>query len=258
MNRLLGILMVFGLTSVQAEDKAAQLEFGYAEACPHMCPYNEQKGFTTDIARTIFEKRGYRVTFVALPWARAAYQAMQGELDGVLSAGKLETPGMIFPELEIAEQSDCFYGKDSDPWQAGDASSFLNRTTIIFNGWVNERRYRKALGDEVYQQTFEEFSIDSRYYERVLEMVRRGRAHAFWMDSTVFGYLQKHNPELDSRGIKNLGCVGHQYLYLALTPQTQVRSEKLAVEFSEGMQALRDSGELANILQTYGLKDWRH
>ncbi len=37
-----------------------------------MCPDAEQKGFTTDIVRSIYERQGYRVTFVALPWARAS------------------------------------------------------------------------------------------------------------------------------------------------------------------------------------------
>ena len=232
------------------------LQFGYTEACPHMCPSDKNKGFTTDIARAIFEHEGYQVKFVDLPWARAAANTLNGQLDGVLSAGKEETPDLLFPTMEIALQSDCFYGKKSDSWVAGKAETFLNRKTIIFNGWVNEKLFQKTLGLKSYNASFEPFSLDQHYTQRVLNMIKLDRANAFWMDINVFAYY-KRNKQSDVAGIKSLGCIKHQNLYLALSPKNKMLSAKLADQFDRGMKRLRSSSELDNILQKYGLNDWR-
>lgn len=250
------LLLSLLLNMVQAQEGKQHLTFGFTEACPHMCPNSTDKGFTVDIAKAIYEKQGYQVKFMALPWARAAANTLEGYLDGVLSTGKKEAPGLLFPEIEIAVQSDCFFGRSSDSWIATDANSFRNRKTIVFKGWVNEEVYRATLGNETYNETFEEFSIDEHYNERVANMVLLGRADAFWMDINVFAYFTKNNPTLIENKIKNLGCVEHQNLYLALSPKNKKLSDKLARTFNEGMKELRSSGALTEILHKYGLKDW--
>ena len=257
--KFINILIIFSLlfpTAIKAEDKKPPLRFGYTEACPHMCPYDEKKGFTTDIAKAIFEHAGHQVRFIDLPWARAAANTLNGDLDGVLSAGKEETPDLIFPTMEIAQQSDCFYGKSSDSWIAGNAKTFLSRKTIIFKGWVNEKLFQKELGLINYNASFEPFSIDQDYTQRVLDMVNLDRANAFWMDINVFAYYKRNNPNKVT-GIKNLGCIKHQNLYLALSPKNRKLSAKLSDQFDRGIKRLRSSMELNNILQKYGLNDWR-
>ena len=253
---LLLILSLLFPAVIKAQDKKPLLQFGYAEACPHMCPYDKNKGFTTDIARAIFEHYGYRVKFIDLPWARAAANTLNGDLEGVLSAGKEETPDLVFPTMEIAQQSDCFFGKSSDIWKAGNAETFLYRKTIIFKGWANEKLFQKELGLKRYNASFESFSIDQYYTLRVLNMVNLNRANAFWMDINVFAYFKRNNPD-EVTDIKNLGCIKHQNLYLALSPQNKALSATLSKEFDRGMKKLRSSRKLDSILQKYGLNDWR-
>ncbi|WP_172449228.1 substrate-binding periplasmic protein [Bowmanella denitrificans] len=252
------LYLIIGLAfTVTAENEKPVLKFGYTEACPHMCPNEENQGFTTDIARSIFvEQFGYTVEFYALPWARAVADVAKGELHGVLSAGKDETPELWFPEREIAVQSDCFIGLASDNWVAGDIYSFLNRRTIVFKGWANESAYRAALGSSQYEELFDDFSIDSRYMERVVNMVKLGRADAFWMDVNVYAYYQQRYPQLFDAQLKNLGCIKFQYLYLAFSPAFEQLSAQLMAEFDEGMQQLRKTGDLVSILQRYGVQDW--
>jgi polar amino acid transport system substrate-binding protein len=245
------------ISSLQAAEDKPLIKFGYAEACPHMCPNDNKKGFTTDIARSIFESLGYEVKFYALPWARAAAQALSGELNGVLSAGKDETPLLLFPEIEIALQSDCFIGRKNDEWMPTGADSFVNRHTIVFRGWANEIAYRKAMGDKLYEELFDEFSIDENYMQRVVNMVKLNRAQAFWMDINVFNYYRTRHVALFADQFKNLGCIKFQNLYLAFSPAYPELSEKLMSEFDTGMALLRKSGELNGILQNYGLSDWR-
>lgn len=238
-------------------DDTQIVRFGYADACPHMCPKGENQGFTVDIVRAIFEASGIQVQFVDLPWARAAKMALNGELDGVLSAGRAETPEMLFPQQELAFQQDCFYGNANDYWHPTDALSFAGRTSIVFSGWVNEAEYLQSLGADGYHRAFVEFSIDTEYIARVTNMVRRHRADAFWMDPTVYAYSKNLYPQLLDNSLKLLGCVKEQKLYLALTPAKPELSKQLADIFDQRMPLLRQSGQLAEILNRYGLTDWQ-
>ncbi len=259
MKALMFLVILLMSVELLADSKTMPpLHFGYAEACPHMCPDNANKGFTVDIARVIFEESGYKVIFHAFPWARAAANARSGKLDGVLSAGKEEVPSMVFPSEEIAVQSDCFFGRVEDSWQASDsAQAFLKRRTIVFNGWVKERQYLLDLGRNAYTNAFLHFSIDDQYTSRVVNMVKLGRADAFWMDKIVFAYNRQLFPELLNQDIQSLGCIHFQKLYLALSPATPHRSNQLAHEFDTGMKRLRKNGQLKTILARYGLSDWR-
>ena len=259
MKQFIGFLLLCALAGVSVITWAEELlRFGYADACPHMCPGERHEGFTVDIVRAVYEKLGYRVEFVESPWARAAQNAKVGLLNGVISAGKEEVPGMIFPENELAVQSDCFFGSYSDHWRAVDKPEhFLGRRTIVFKGWILERSYIKALGQQAYNQAFEEFSIDKKYGKRVMEMLRLKRADSFWMDSNVFAYSKLRYPGWFGVDIVNLGCVAFQDLYLALSPATPALSRQLAQQFDLEMPGLRNSGELDEILALYGLSDWR-
>lgn len=176
-------------------DTHTSLSIGYAEACPHMCPYDENKGFTTDIAKAVLEMQGWNVRFVALPWARVVANTNTGQLNAAISTGKNESPLLIYPTEELATQEDCFYGAAGDMWKPEGAHSFKIRKTIVFSGWVLEAPYREALGDQLYDSIFEKFSIDKDYHDRSVNLVIRKRMHAFWSDSTVFSYYQskKHS-----------------------------------------------------------------
>jgi hypothetical protein len=83
-------------------DAKLNLVFGYTEACPHMCPEGKDKGFTTDITRQALETFEYHVNFKALPWARAVSNANSGVINGVISTGKVESPELIYPQMELA------------------------------------------------------------------------------------------------------------------------------------------------------------
>jgi len=247
------------LTCATAKEiKTQKLSIGYADACPHMCVDEENKGFTVDIAQAALEAYGYEIEFKALPWARAVANVNNGFLNAVVSTGKEESPLLIYPEQELATQNDCFYGLESDKWQAGDVYSFLNRRTIVFKGWVFEAPYKKTLGKEAYDKLFVHFTIDKSYTDQVIKLVQRGRVNAFWSDSTVFlYYLAKNN--LDNKlPIKNLGCVHQQKLYIGFSPKYPELARILADQFDEGMKKLRQTGTLKQILSKYGLRDWRN
>lgn len=256
MLTIVNFLLAFSLTNYGSIQDSHTLRFGYSEACPHMCPNNVNKGFVTDIVRVIYEGQGYNVSFVSLPWARATSYVLHGQLDGMLSASKLEVPQMIFPNLEVAMQNDCFIGRNSDTWQPSDLSSFIGRKTLVFKGWFHEANYIKELGKEIYRKFFISIPLDPRYPERAVKMIQRQRVNSFWMDENVYEYYRNNLPIMQKSKLRNLGCVAQQKLYLAISPVHHGRASIIAQQFDIGMTRIRKSGELKYILERYGLHDW--
>jgi polar amino acid transport system substrate-binding protein len=256
MNTIIYFLLISSLTGYGAIQDSPSLRFGYSEACPHMCPNEVSKGFVTDIVRVIYESRGYKVSFVSLPWARATSYVLHGKLDGMLSASKLEVPQMVFPNLEVAMQNDCFIGRYSDAWQPSGLSSFIGRRTLVFKGWFHETNYIKALGKEKYRKFFISIPLDQRYPSRAVKMIKRQRVESFWMDENVYEYYRRNLPIMQKSKLRNLGCVAQQKLYLAISPAHRGHANMLAQKFDQGMTEIRNSGELVTILSRYGLHDW--
>jgi polar amino acid transport system substrate-binding protein len=254
LQKIFLILFIIPSVSVSSEE----LTFGYTEACPHMCPDNDDKGFTRDITKAVLEKYGHKVKFEAMPWFRAVNFANKGTLSGIICTGKEESPLLLYPEEEHGIQNDCFYGSVSDDWRPTDMSSFLRRKTIIFKGWMHEKSYMEKLGTDKYFKTFIEFSLEGDYTNRAMRMVEGGRVDAFWSDATVFKYfLSKNNLEHKWKKIKQLGCIKRQKLFMGISPKYPELATKINKQFDEGMIELRKSGELDKIMNKYGLTDWR-
>ena len=249
------ILLLFPLAPKASSET---LTFGYSEACPHMCPNDENKGFTADITKEVLEKFGHKVKFVAQPWGRAVKNANEGKLTGIICTGKEESPLLVYPELEHGLQDDCFYGRKEDNWQPKGPFSFESRKTIIFKGWVYEKEYKEKFGLKKYFEIFREFSLDNNYIPRGLELVTQNRIDAFWNDATVYTYfIKQNNLEEKTKNIKQLGCIRQQKLYMGISPKFKKLAKKLTKQFDAGMKELRQSGGVEKIMAKYGLRDWR-
>lgn len=249
------IIFIIAITSLINVAEKPLIKLGYADACPHMCVGGNKPGFTAEISQTIFKDYGYKVELVALPWARVVQNTNSGVLHGALSTGKGESPLLLYPEMELATQTDCFYGLKSDSWKPQGITSFKGRKSIIFRGWVFDIPYKKILGKD-YQRYFEELSIDKTYTDRAIELVERGRMDAFWSDATVYSYYLSKKQLKEHPTIKQLGCVHKQNLYLGFSPKHSKLAKTLMPLFDKGMKEIRKDGRLDMILKRYGLIDW--
>lgn len=236
-----------------------EILISYTEVCPFMCTQEKNRGFVTDIAEAVFTTAGYKVNFLALPWARAISDINSGKTDAIISAAKSEAPGLIFPSQEIAMQSDCIFGRKDDDWVPGeDVKSYKGRKTIVFSGWTKEIDFKKELGQDEYDNRFQHFSMDHTYLPRSIKMISLFRADGFWMEPQVVQYFFKNgSDEKQKSEIKNLGCIKRQKLYIGFSPNKPELSKKLALQFDEGITALRQNGKLKLILDKYNLKDWK-
>lgn len=63
---------------------ADNIEIQADEWCPYTCqPNSDREGYLIDIARTIFEPIGHKITYVTTPWNRALNQAKNMKTSGL-------------------------------------------------------------------------------------------------------------------------------------------------------------------------------
>ncbi len=223
--------------------------------CPFMCLHGENEGFSVDLAKRVFKDAGIEFEFEEHPWARGVRETTVGNIYGLLAAGKSEAPALMFPEEPVGVQYNCFFTPQDSTWQYTSKEDLKDDRIIVFINWGHRQDLREYLGEEKYDEMFIELSHDGDYDRIAADMIKQGRADAVWSDPRVNAY-ESHKEGSPIEGFKNSGCISVFFLYLGFTPKTPERSQELITIFNEGVRELRQSGELAKILQKYNVEDW--
>jgi polar amino acid transport system substrate-binding protein len=86
--------------------------------CPYNCqPGTEKPGYMIEIAQRVLGSAGYTVSYVAVPWARTIHGARNGHYDGIIAAGREETPDFVFPEASFGIARHTFFAQPNSSWQ---------------------------------------------------------------------------------------------------------------------------------------------
>ncbi len=224
------------------------------EWCPHNCqPAADRPGYMVELAREIFSAAGYRVEYRIMPWARTLKAVQQGEVTAAIGASPPELPGAIFPAETIGRFQAHFIISSAQSWRyrgtrslSGIRLGVINNYDYgVFNRWISAHRDSESL--------LVLSGNDAGY--RGLGMLLRGRLDALLDDPDVARYRAS---QLGARQqISSAGAVGLPVdIYLAFSPEV-ADADHYARTFSEGIRRLRRSGRLAQLLNDYGLSDWK-
>ncbi len=257
---MLAIFLVLG--SGMAALGAEVLKFSFDDWCPYICAKEgqmnvldpEEPGYYIEVLRAIYEPAGYEPDFLLRPWGRAMQETRSGRLDALLSPAKSEAPDLVFPEEEIGMLGWCFYTLSGMDWNYAGPVSLLGIALGVLKG--------NDFGPEV-QPHLERYADDPQRVQMVTGMdwkeknIRRlqlGRIGAFLDEPSAIDLYLKRN---DLAGdIRKAGCLPAEKMYVAFSPENP-NAEKLANVYDAGIQELRASGRLSEILSRYGLEDWR-
>lgn len=222
--------------------------------CPFSCQAGAaQEGFTVDIVRQIFAEQGISVRLVNLNYSRALRGVREGRYTATPSTLKDEAPDFIYPQLPISANRFCFFTRPDSRWSYTGIDSLAGRRVAAVQGYA----YGNALDQYLEQHPAQATQLKGdKLTERQLMLLERGRIDAFIEEENLVLYT------LASGGkggveLRNAGCEGTRYGYLALSPE-HPKALEYARQFSDGMRRLRASGELSRILGQYGLHDWQH
>lgn len=218
-------------------------------------PGSRQEGYIVDIARTVFESRGYTVVYRLAPWTRAIEMTRSGECDGAIGASRTDAAGCVFPREELARNKLAFYVKKGNAWRYRGPAS-VEETTI---GTIAGYDYRPWLLEYIEANRDDPARVQVLHgdepLKRNLTKLISDRVKVVVDTEAAIRFVAKEMNILD-----RIECAGYgdepAYIYIAFSPKKK-ESARYAEELSEGIAAMRKSGELQRILDKYGLKDWK-
>lgn len=216
---------------------------------------SREEGYMVDIAREVFEEKGIEVQYMTMPWKRALAETRKGTYAAVIGASKTDAAGFVFPEEELARTKLAFYVKKGNPWKFKDIESIKQIKLGAIAGydyrqWLND--YIKAnsnnpdkvqilTGDVPLQRNLSKLLLDR------IDVVVDTEAAILW-EAKRLGI--SHDIEPAGYGSEPSLC------YIAFSPN-RAKSSIYAQILSDGIVKLRGNGKLQDILDKYGLIDWK-
>ena len=228
--------------------------------CPYNCkPGADKPGYMIEIAQVVFKKAGHTVDYQELNWSRAILETREGKHAAIVGAAKGDAPDFMFPDEPLGVMQNVFWAKKGTTWRFQGVES-LQQVRLgviqdydygeIINAYVEEHQ-KNTLQVQIVSGT-DGLEINIRKLER-------GRINVTLEDQNVFAMKASELGKLEL--FENIGPGGEQsveenFVYLAFSPANP-KSKEYAQILSEGIKAIRASGDLQRILARYGLKDWK-
>lgn len=217
-------------------------------------PNSEKPGYVIEIAKAVFEPRGFVVEYQVAPWSRSIRAMMAGQITGIVAASQREAPGAIYPVESIANVQYCFFTLPQSDWKYVDFTSLKSirlaliedySYTPIIDAYVANNRTITPLLD---------FSSGEDALILNIKKLQAKRVDAVITPLEVL-QTQLQSMDLEIELFRNAGCTAKDPLYIAFSPKDP-RSKELAQILSSGIQKLRKSGKLSKILSRYSVSDW--
>ena len=216
---------------------------------------SQAEGYMVDIVRIVFEAKGIEVKYVTMPWKRAIVETRRGGYTAAIGASKTDAAGFVFPEEELARNRLAFYVKNGNVWKFQGIKSIKQIKLGVIAGydyrqWLNEYIQKKSNNVKKIQILTGDVPL-----QRALQGLLLGRIDV--VVDTEAAILSEAKRLGISHEIQSAGY-GHEpsLCYIAFSPDLP-RSPLYAQILSDGIAQLRSNGKLQNILDKYGLTDWR-
>lgn len=216
-------------------------------------PGAEQPGYMIELAEAVFSRHGHDVDYGNMPWERALQSVREGNHDCVVGAYESDAPDFMFPDEHWGMDQSAFYARPGGDWQYDGIDSLSEVTVATIGGYA----YGEAF-DEYRENNPDGFEVlnANNALEQNIRKVAGGRVDVLLESPAV---LEAQLQEMGMQGeLVKVGELGKPVpMYIACSPANEDRSRKLVDWVDEGTRALRSSGKLDEIMQRYGLEDWK-
>jgi polar amino acid transport system substrate-binding protein len=226
------------------------------EWCPYVCANNESPGFLIEIINEIATNNNIAVELALMPLARALDLTQRGKVDIALA---LTTQHIADFKLLRSASSfgglyNDFYVKTPQPWRfqgMADLTRTVKDNAIL--GTINGYEYGEQIAQLLKDHPEHIFSASGNSpLQNQLKMLQMGRVDIL-LDSRIT--VQYQLSKMPRNNIVYAGTQGDfTPLFLGFSPRV---NKKFIPIFDQGLQALRDSGRLSQILMKYSVKDWK-
>ncbi|HLO77134.1 MAG TPA: transporter substrate-binding domain-containing protein [Magnetospirillum sp.] len=225
------------------------------EWCPYNCAEGSDKpGYGIEIAKEIFAKAGHTVEYKTMAWARALEEARKGTVMAVIGADKVEAADFVFPDQSVAVIDNTFVVKKGGAWKYMGVASLEKIKLAGIQGYS----YSGEIGDYVNANSKNPARFDMVGGDNALEMNLKklvaGRVDATVDAKPVLAYKLAQMGLADK--VEFAGSVDPSDIYIAFSPANP-KSKEYAQILGKGIADMRASGRLKQILDRYGVSDWK-
>lgn len=243
----MAIVFLFVQSTVFAGDKVLTLKSD--PWCPFNCEDKDKDlGFVVDMTKSILEKKGYKINYKNINYARAIQETRNGETDGIVGCAKEDAPDFVFPEEAQAETSFEYFTLKDSTFKYGGLASLKGKKIGVINSYT----YDPETNDEI-QKKNPSFVIVSgdEGLAQLLKMLDAKRIDALVESGDVLNsYLQKNIIGMKKYKVAGIPKQVPQKIYVCFSPKIK-NAKELAHDISEGTKALKKSGEYAKLLKKY-------
>jgi len=151
--------------------------------------------------------------------------------------------------MPVSHQQMCFF-TDADHSWSYDGTSSLERIRLGFLSNLSLPGIMDYVAEKRGSDRIQPIS-DGQFMKKNFKKIDHGRLDALIDDqNVVFYYLKQEGIEPGT--YRQAGCLDREPIYLGLTPTRPKKSARLVAIYQKGLQAIRATGELEQILHRYG------
>ncbi|HSY29638.1 MAG TPA: transporter substrate-binding domain-containing protein [Burkholderiaceae bacterium] len=257
MRRFLLLAIVSFFAPLSAAAGSQELTVQADRWCPYNCePGTAAPGYVIELLQAIFEPKGIKIRYEVVPWDRTLIQTRDGKADAAIAATQHEVDsfGLLVGSESIGDSSDCLYvgannkikfskAEDLGALKKIGVSSGYSYSADI-DAWLKRPENQ---GKIIVQKGEEPGEINARNLAlgRLDGVIEDDHV----MQQLIFKFGLQHDLVL-------AGCQKQTKIYVAFSPKLK-NARNAVKDFDEGMEALRQNGQLAKILARYGMTDWK-
>ncbi len=226
------------------------------EWCPYNCtPGSDRPGYMIEIAQEVFGRAGYQVDYQLLNWMRSIAETRSGRYSGIVGAITAEAPDFVFPSEALGMISDGFAIRKGANFRYRGQQSLEGHTVGVIRGYEYYEGIDAYIKKHAGDRTRVQVTSGEDALEQNLKKLAAGRIDIVIDDQNVLNLAIQElglNDRLEVAG--NDGAL--KPAHIAFSPADDKAAEYAAI-LAHGINDLRASGRLDEILRRYGLVDWR-
>ncbi len=226
------------------------------------CPYNcdaasNRPGMMIEIAKKAFAKHNIDIEYSTLPWTRAIEETRQNKHTAIVGAAFKDAPDFVFPAIPQGWMRNSFYIKKGNTWRFVNLESLSSISLGViadysYNDEIDNYVAQNIKNPRLVQIVSGDNALDSNF-----KKLAAGRIGALIEGSYVADYYIAQNNMHDQFEIAgSLVPSDNDNLFIAFSPKNP-KAKFYADILAKETQALRESGELQEILKSYNVSDWK-
>ncbi|MFO1040021.1 MAG: transporter substrate-binding domain-containing protein [Geminicoccaceae bacterium] len=250
----LATMTLLGGTAIPTAGAVETVRLRADAYCPVNCePSSDRPGYAVEIARTVFGAAGLEVDYALLSWARSIAETRAGRYSGVIGAAATEVPDFVLSQ-PIGSGELGMAVRRGEHFDFNDPERFDRRLMAVIDGYAYDEG---ALDAYILSNTGRPEVITSVSSPTALaDNLRKLAASRVDLVPDDANVLRHNIHQLGLDDVLEVITDGHYSpIYIAFSPADPM-ARTLAQILDRGLDELRQSGQLATLLERYGLADW--